>query len=59
MIDKEFASLTLEELQELRSMLHSSLKGSELHQAKKMIKEIPYIREHSDELQKVFYKVKK
>lgn len=56
-VSAEFSGFTKEDLKELRRQLkQSDLNTMELKTALKLIDQLPFIREHSDEIQKVFQK---
>ena len=56
-VNAEFSGFTKEDLKKLRTQLaQSGLSREELKTALKLIDQIPFMREHSSEIQKVFQK---
>lgn len=57
-IDEEFCSFTLQELKDLKKKLKQTLNEGDLKASSELIDQIPFIREHNEEIQKVFQKRK-
>lgn len=56
-VNAEFSGFTKEDLKNLRKQLkQSELNEMELKAALKLVDQIPFMREHSNEIQKVFQK---
>ena len=56
-VNAEFSGFTKEDLKNLRKQLKQSrLSSEELKTALKLVDQIPFMREHSSEIQKVFQK---